>query len=146
MLKIVKELTSAKRLQAFAKALRDVVQHGGRSQGKTDVVQPVMNYSVRQKQAISKFCFFVEANSFGWEGIVVQHDHITRAEHNKITRKNLVYSLATGLAIGIVAGIPLGWIIHQFYSQQRLAQVLLCHERHRNEPEAVVNSICGARY
>ena len=75
-----------------------------------------------------------------------QHEHVTRAEHNKITRKNLISSLATGLAIGIVAGIPLGWVIHQFYSQQRLAQVLLCHEKHRNEPEAVVNSICGVRY
>lgn len=77
---------------------------------------------------------------------MVQHEHTTRAEHNEITRKNLIYSLATGLAIGIVIGIPLGWVIHQFYAQQRLAQVLLCHERHRNKPEAVVNSICGSMY
>jgi hypothetical protein len=90
--------------------------------------------------------FLEEANTFALEVIVVQHEHITRSEQNKITRKNLISSLATGLAIGIVAGIPLGWVIHQFYSQQRLAQVLLCHERHRNQSEAVVNSICGPMY
>lgn len=75
-----------------------------------------------------------------------EQEHITRAEHNRITRKNLVSSLLTGLAIGIVAGIPVGWVIHQVYSQQRLAQILLCHERNRNKPEAVVNSICGSMY
>jgi hypothetical protein len=77
---------------------------------------------------------------------VVQQEHITRAEHNKITRKNLISSLATGLAIGIVAGIPIGWVVHQVYAQQRLAQILLCHEKNRNKPEAIVDSICGTLY
>ncbi len=78
--------------------------------------------------------------------MVQQHEHISREEHNKITRKNLISSLATGLAIGIVAGIPIGWVIHQFYAQQRLAQVLLCHDKYRNQPEAIVNARCGPRY
>ena len=78
--------------------------------------------------------------------MVQEHDRITRKEHNEITRRNLISSLATGLAIGLVAGIPIGWFVHQVYAQQRLAQILLCHERHRNQPAAVVESICGARY
>ncbi len=78
--------------------------------------------------------------------MVQEHDRITRKEHNEITRKNLISSLATGLAIGIVAGIPIGWFVHQVYAQQRLAQILLCHERNRSQPAAVVESICGARY
>jgi hypothetical protein len=57
MLKIVKELTSAKRLQAFAKALRDVVQHGGRSEGKTDVVQHVMNTQLDRSRLYPNFAF-----------------------------------------------------------------------------------------
>ncbi len=78
--------------------------------------------------------------------MVQEHERITRKEHNEITRKNLISSLATGLAIGIVAGIPIGWFVHQVYAQQRLAQILLCHERNRSQPAAVVESICGARY
>jgi cation transporter-like permease len=78
--------------------------------------------------------------------VVQEHERITRKEHNEITRKNLISSLATGLAIGIVAGIPIGWFVHQVYAQQRLAQILLCHERNRSQPAAVVESICGARY
>ena len=78
--------------------------------------------------------------------MIQEHDRITRKEHNAITRKNLISSLATGLAIGIVAGIPIGWFVHQVYAQQRLAQVLLCHERHRSQPAAAVESICGRLY
>lgn len=77
---------------------------------------------------------------------MVQHEHITRAEHNKITRKNLISSLLTGLFIGLIGGIPIGWFVHQFYAQQRLAQILLCHERNRSQPAAVVDSICGKLY
>jgi hypothetical protein len=80
------------------------------------------------------------------EEIVVQNDHITRTEQNKITRKNLVSSLLTGLAVGLIGGIPIGWLTHQFYSQQRLAQILLCHERNRSQPAAIVDSICGKLY
>lgn len=105
-----------------------------------------MNTQLERSKHLQILLFLGEANSFGLEGLVVQQEHITRTEHNRITRKNLVYSLATGLAIGVVAGIPLGWVIHQFYTQQRLAQVLLCHERNRNQPAAVVDSICGRMY
>ncbi len=77
---------------------------------------------------------------------MLDQEHITKAEHNRITRKNLISSLLTGLAIGVVVGIPIGWVTHQYYSQQRLAQVLLCHERNRNKPATVVESMCGPRY
>ena len=42
---------------------------------------------------------------------------------NTITRKNLVYSLITGLIIGAIAGAPLGWVAHRFFAEQRLYQV-----------------------
>lgn len=61
-------------------------------------------------------------------------------------RKHLINSLLTGLAIGVVAGAPLGWFVHQFYAEQRLAQILICREKHRNEPEVRVQAICGSRF
>jgi hypothetical protein len=57
-----------------------------------------------------------------------------------------MYSLATGLAIGVVAGTPIGWFANQFYAQQRLAQTLLCRERNRDKPAVLVDSICGKTY
>lgn len=63
-----------------------------------------------------------------------------------ITRKNLVYSLITGLLIGVIAGAPLGWFAHQVYNERRLADVLICREKNRNQPEAVLQSICGSRF
>lgn len=70
----------------------------------------------------------------------------TVATKNKVARKHLFSSLVTGLIIGIIAGAPLGWFTHRFYYQQRLAQILLCRENHRNQPAAVVDSECGTLY
>ena len=67
----------------------------------------------------------------------------TAVRGNNIKRKHLVYSLITGLIIGTIAGTPIGWIAHQYYFQQRLAQTLLCRERNSSQPAAVVDSICG---
>ena len=70
----------------------------------------------------------------------------TVATKNKVARKHLFSSLVAGLIIGIIAGAPLGWVTHRFYYQQRLAQILLCRENHRNQPAAVVDSECGTPY
>lgn len=70
----------------------------------------------------------------------------TVVRKNQLVRKHLVYSLITGLIIGIIAGLPLGWFTHRFYYQQRLAQILLCRENHRNQSATVVDSYCGTAY
>lgn len=67
-------------------------------------------------------------------------------EHKPIARKHLVWSLITGLAVGAIAGAPIGWISHRFYSEQRLAQMLICREKNRDKPVAVVESICGSTF
>jgi len=77
---------------------------------------------------------------------MVKHDHVNRTNSQGITRKHLMYSLATGLAIGVVAGTPIGWFANQFYAQQRLAQTLLCRERNREKPAVMVDSLCGRTY
>lgn len=77
---------------------------------------------------------------------MVRQDHVTRTNQDGITRKHLMYSLATGLAIGVIAGTPIGWYSNQFYSQQRLAQTLLCRERNRDKPAVLVDSTCGKAY
>ena len=63
-----------------------------------------------------------------------------------ISRKNLISSLLTGLVIGLIGGVPLGWIAHQIYAEQRLAQVLICREKNRNLPEVQLQSLCGSRF
>ncbi len=68
------------------------------------------------------------------------------ARDNNIKRKHLVSSLITGLIVGAIAGAPIGWFAHRFYSQQRLAQILVCRENNQNQPAAVVDSICGSRF
>jgi F0F1-type ATP synthase assembly protein I len=74
------------------------------------------------------------------------HDHISRAEHESITRKNLVNSLVTGLVMGIIAGAPLGWFAHRIYYQQRAGQVLLCRQQHPGQLEAELKALCGSLY
>lgn len=71
---------------------------------------------------------------------------VCNLKQNAVSRKNLVYSLITGLVIGVLAGAPLGWLAHQFYAEQRLAQILICREKNRNQPEAIVQSMCGSRF
>ena len=65
---------------------------------------------------------------------------------NVISRKNLVSSLITGLIIGVFAGMPLGWLAHRFYADQRLAQVMICREHNRNQPAATLEAICGSGF
>lgn len=77
---------------------------------------------------------------------MVEPNHVTQKNSNRIKRKHLISSLATGLVIGIIAGTPIGWFANQFYSQQRLAQTLLCRERNRNKPAVIVDSLCGRAY
>lgn len=76
----------------------------------------------------------------------VEPDQLTRAQHNRITRKNILYSLVTGLIIGSIAGAPLGWFVHQIYYQQRAGQVLLCRQKHIGQPEAELKALCGSAY
>jgi hypothetical protein len=76
----------------------------------------------------------------------IEPDQISRAEHNRITRQHLVYSLVTGLIIGSIAGAPLGWFAHQIYYQQRAGQVLLCRQKHIGQPEAELKALCGSAY
>ncbi|MBD1938382.1 hypothetical protein H6F73_13825 [Microcoleus sp. FACHB-68] len=70
----------------------------------------------------------------------------TRVNENNIRRKDLITSLLTGLIIGAIAGAPIGWFVHQYYAEQRLAQILICREKNRNQPEATVQQICGSRF
>ena len=67
-------------------------------------------------------------------------------ERENIKRKHLVSSLITGLVIGTILGTPIGWFAHQFYYQQRLAQILVCREQNASQSAAVVDSICGSRF
>ncbi|HEY9807832.1 MAG TPA: hypothetical protein V6D13_00700 [Halomicronema sp.] len=61
-----------------------------------------------------------------------------------ITRNNLIQSLITGFILGtLVLGLPLGWFAHRFYSEQRLAKVLICREKNQDKPINVVDSLCG---
>ena len=50
-------------------------------------------------------------------------------EQKPIARKHLVWSLITGLAVGAIAGAPLGWMANGYYTEQRLAQILICREK-----------------
>ncbi|MGB5962745.1 MAG: hypothetical protein WBG73_19060 [Coleofasciculaceae cyanobacterium] len=77
---------------------------------------------------------------------MIEQNHVTRKDSNKIKRKHLIYSLITGLGIGIILGTPIGWFANQFFAQQRLAQTLLCRERNRDKPAVIVDSLCGKTY
>ncbi|MBD1886491.1 hypothetical protein [Microcoleus vaginatus] len=67
-------------------------------------------------------------------------------EQQPIARKHLVWSLITGLAVGAIAGAPLGWMANGKYSEQRLAEFIICQEKNRDKPVAMVESICGSRF
>ncbi|MCT7951177.1 hypothetical protein NG798_15360 [Ancylothrix sp. C2] len=63
---------------------------------------------------------------------------------NTIKRHNLIQSLITGVILGaLILGAPLGWFAHRFYSEQRLAKVLICREKNQDKPASVVDSMCG---
>jgi len=67
-------------------------------------------------------------------------------EQKPIGRKHLVWSLITGIAVGAIAGALIGWMANGYYSEQRLAQILICREKNRDKPVAIVESICGSRF
>lgn len=69
-----------------------------------------------------------------------------RTREQQITRRNLISSLLVGLAIGIVAGSPLGWYAHRVFAQQRTAQVLLCRQQSFGATEADLQARCGSPY
>ncbi|MCA1993771.1 MAG: hypothetical protein LDL41_17260 [Coleofasciculus sp. S288] len=75
-----------------------------------------------------------------------EHDHIPRAEHERITRRNLISSLAIGIVLGLIGGAPLGWFAHRLYYQQRAGQVLLCRQQHIGQTEAELKALCGSLY
>jgi hypothetical protein len=72
----------------------------------------------------------------------VTHEH----RENRITRKNLINSLVIGVLLGIIAGAPIGWFVHQFYARQRAAQVLLCRQQNYGLAEQDLQNRCGALY
>jgi hypothetical protein len=65
---------------------------------------------------------------------------------NRITRKNLIYSLTIGILLGILAGAPIGWFVHQTFARQRAAQVLLCRQQNYGLAEADLQGRCGSLY
>ncbi|AFZ08160.1 hypothetical protein Osc7112_3818 [Oscillatoria nigro-viridis PCC 7112] len=67
-------------------------------------------------------------------------------EHQPIARKHLIWIPITGLAVGAIAGAPLGWMANGYYSEQRLAQILICREKNRDRPVAIVEARCGSRF
>ncbi|MBD1829576.1 hypothetical protein NDI47_01420 [Microcoleus vaginatus GB1-A2] len=67
-------------------------------------------------------------------------------EQQPIARKHLVWSLLTGLAVGAIAGAPLGWMANAKYSEQRMAENIICREKNRDKPVAMVESICGSQF
>ena len=64
----------------------------------------------------------------------------------RITRRNLLSSLLIGLALGVVAGTPIGWFAHRIYAQQHTAQVLLCRQQSFGLAEADLQARCGTPY
>jgi hypothetical protein len=67
-------------------------------------------------------------------------------QQNPIARKHLVWSLITGLAVGAIAGAPLGWMANREYSEQRMAKFIICERKNRDKPVAMVESICGSQF
>lgn len=69
---------------------------------------------------------------------------VTEHREKKHTGRTIISSLLIGLVVGLAIGSPLGWFVHQFYAQQRAAQVLLCRQRHYGQPEAELQRMCGS--
>lgn len=67
-------------------------------------------------------------------------------QENRIRRKDLFSSLTIGFALGIFAGAPIGWFVHQFYARQNAAQVLLCRQRNFGLTETELEARCGNLY
>ncbi len=67
-------------------------------------------------------------------------------QQKPIARKHLVLSLIVGIAVGAIAGAPIGWMANGYYTEQRLAQILICREKNKDKPVAIVESICGSRF
>ncbi|WP_445172448.1 hypothetical protein [Microcoleus sp.] len=67
-------------------------------------------------------------------------------QQNPIARKHLVWSLITGLGVGAIAGAPLGWMANGYFSDQRMVQSMICRDKNRDKPVAMVESICGSRF
>ena len=43
-------------------------------------------------------------------------------------------------------GAPLGWMANGKYSEQRMAESIICREKNRDKPVAMVESICGSQF
>ena len=67
-------------------------------------------------------------------------------QENPIARKHLVSSLITGLAVGAIAGAPLGWMANAKYSEQRYAELIICQQKNRDQPVAIVEARCGSLF
>ena len=71
----------------------------------------------------------------------------SRQERNRIHRRDLLNSLLIGVVLGtLVLGIPLGWVAHRLYAQQRTAQVLLCRQQNFGASEIDLQARCGQPY
>ncbi|HEY9698557.1 MAG TPA: hypothetical protein V6D10_14940 [Trichocoleus sp.] len=68
------------------------------------------------------------------------------SKRGRIHRKDLVSSLVTGMVIGGLAWVPIGWFAHRVYHQQRTAQIILCRQQHFGTTEAELNQTCGSLY
>lgn len=71
---------------------------------------------------------------------------VSERRENRITRRNLFTSLLIGVVLGVFAGIPIGWLSHRVYAQQRTAQVLLCRQQNFGLAEADLQARCGTPY
>jgi hypothetical protein len=68
-------------------------------------------------------------------------------ERERIRRRDLLNSLMIGIGLGaVLLGLPIGWFSHRLYTQQRVAQVLLCRQQNFGLQEAELQARCGRPY